>query len=261
MPIWIDVDTAIELFVNSDPLVASGDGFTIDEGIAYNETGMDLNWNFQTPAGVVTQTNVVPTTTGDYDWAHVGNGEYKIEMTASSGASANNNTEGFGWFTGKCNAVLPWRSPTYGFRKASMNDLMIEDGTAQDNMDNFFDGTGYAMGTIKPQTDLTQILAHTLTNTGTRMADAFEKMFDVASPVLVASTVMLTAQSIWDLASAITTDFGTLLERTYQMLNNKLSITDSTGAVDLRAIGDGSSLATWGITDNDTLTVKTEGSW
>ncbi len=132
MPIWIDVDTAIELFVNADPLVASGDGFTIDEGIAFNEAGMDLNWNFITPAGVVTQTNVVPTAAGDYDWAHVGNGEYKIEMTASGGASADNDTEGFGWFTGVCDAVLPWRSPTYGFRAAALNDALIDGG---DNLD------------------------------------------------------------------------------------------------------------------------------
>jgi len=40
------------------------------------------------------------------------------------------------------------------------------------------------------EVDLTHILGHLLTNTGTQIADAFEKMYDVASPVLVASTVM-----------------------------------------------------------------------
>lgn len=88
---------------------------------------------------------------------------------------------------------------------------------------------------------------------------------DVAQVTLVVTTTtnsdMLTAANIWDTASALTTDFGTLIERAYQILNNKMSITDATGSVDLRAIGDGSSLATWGITDNDTLTIKTEGSW
>lgn len=38
--------------------------------------------------------------------------------------------------------------------------------------------------------NLTMILGHLLTNTGTQIADAFETMFDVASPVLLASTVM-----------------------------------------------------------------------
>lgn len=124
--IYMDVDTAVEVFVNSDPLVSDSDGATIDETIAYNESGMDLNWNFITPGGVVTQTNVTPTTSGVYDWTHVGNGMYKIEIPASGGGSINNAAEGFGWFTGVCDNVLPWRSPTYCFRAAGLNDKMIE---------------------------------------------------------------------------------------------------------------------------------------
>ena len=38
--------------------------------------------------------------------------------------------------------------------------------------------------------NMTMILGHLLTNTGTQIADAFQTMFDVASPVLLASTVM-----------------------------------------------------------------------
>jgi len=207
---WIDVDTAIELFVNADPLVASADGFTIDETIAYNESGMDLNWNFITTAGVVSQTNVTPTTGGDYDWAHVGNGMYKIEMTASGGASANNDTEGFGWWSGKADAILPFISPMYGFRKASMNNVMVDNGTLQDNLEDMYDGTGYAMGTIKPQTDLTQILAHTLTDTGTQLADGFQTFFDVAGPTTMLAinlpnqTMDITGTITGDLAGDVT---------------------------------------------------------
>lgn len=119
--IWIDVDTTITISVNRSPLVASADDSTIDETIAWNESGMDLNWNFVTNAGVITQTNVVPTTGGDYDWTHVGNGMYKIEMPASGGASANNDTEGFGWFSGTADNINPFAGPVIGFRKASMN--------------------------------------------------------------------------------------------------------------------------------------------
>jgi len=57
-----------------------------------------------------------------------------------------------------------------------------EDTTAPDNLELMYDGTGYAGGTIKLQSDLTQILAHTLTDTGTQLADAFQKFFDVATP-------------------------------------------------------------------------------
>lgn len=134
MSIWIDVDTAITIPVNKMPLVSSADGFTIDETIAYNESGMDLNWNFVTTAGVMTQTNVVPTTSGDYDWTHIGNGIYKIEMTASGGASANNDTEGFGWFSGKADAILPFSGPMIGFRAAALNNTLVDGGDLVENI-------------------------------------------------------------------------------------------------------------------------------
>lgn len=127
--IWLDVDAAVELIVNKVPLVDSATGAVIDEGIAYNESGMDLNWNFVTTAGVVSQTNVVPTSAGDYDWAHLGNGIYKIEMTASGGASADNDTEGFGWWSGIADAILPFTSPVYGFRAAAINNSLVDGAT------------------------------------------------------------------------------------------------------------------------------------
>jgi hypothetical protein len=130
--IMIDVDVALtELPVNKVPLVASSDGVTIDETIAYNESGMDLNWNFITSAGSFTQTNVTPTTAGAHDWTHQGNGMYTIEVPASAG-TINNDTEGYGWFSGVCDAVAPWVSPVYGFRAAALNDALMDGG---DNLD------------------------------------------------------------------------------------------------------------------------------
>ncbi len=123
---WFDVDVALtEVPVNKVPLVGT-DGLTIDAGVTYNEAGIDLNWNFVTTAGVYTQTNVVPTTAGNYDWAAQGNGMYTIEMTATGGASANNDTEGYGWFTGDTTATMPWAGPTIGFRAAALNNLLID---------------------------------------------------------------------------------------------------------------------------------------
>lgn len=110
--IWLDVDTALtEVPVNKLPLIGSSDFITIDETIAYDEAGMDLNWNFMTPAGAFTQTNVVPTTAGTHDWTHQGNGMYSLEIPASAG-TINNDTEGVGWFTGFATGGLttrPWR--------------------------------------------------------------------------------------------------------------------------------------------------------
>lgn len=120
MTIPITVDTAVELFVNKHPLTDDTDFKTRETAVAYNATGMDLVWNFVTAAGVVTQTAVTPTTGGDYDWTHVGDGIYKIEMPASGGASINNDAEGVGWFTGVATGILPWTGPEYEFKPANV---------------------------------------------------------------------------------------------------------------------------------------------
>ncbi|GAG39746.1 unnamed protein product, partial [marine sediment metagenome] len=155
--IWMNVDAAIEVPVNKVPVVATADGFTIDETIAFNEGGMDLNWNFTQTDGTVTQTNVVPTAAGDYDWAHVGNGMYKIEMTAIGGASANNDTEGFGWFSGKADAICPFSGPIIGFRAAALNNALVDGG---DNLDvNVVEWLGQACAAVTvngvPEVDVT----------------------------------------------------------------------------------------------------------
>jgi hypothetical protein len=126
--LWMDVDAALaEVPVNLMPLIDDGDFKTIEDAVAYNAAGMDLVWNFTTTAGATTQTAVTPTTIGNYDWVAQGNGMYTIEIPASGGASINNDTEGFGWFTGVCTGVLPWRGPVVGFRAAGLNNLLIDD--------------------------------------------------------------------------------------------------------------------------------------
>jgi len=125
--LWMDVDTALsEVPVNVLPLIDDTDFKTRETGIAYNQAGMDLVWNFVTANGAMTQTAVTPTTGGDYDWSHQGGGMYSIEIPASGGASINNNTAGVGWFAGDCTGVLPWRGPFIGFRDSDLNDKLIE---------------------------------------------------------------------------------------------------------------------------------------
>ena len=188
----MDVDTALaEVPVNLLPLLDDTDFKAIENAIAYNAAGMALFWHFVTPAGTYTVTAVTPTTGGNYDWTDQGDaGIYTIEIPASGGASINNDTEGFGWFTGKATGVLPWRGPVIGFRRAALNDLMIEGGTASTNLEDFFDGTGYAGGTAKLQVDLVKILGTALTETVSGyLVVAFKKLFDVATPVLTAASV------------------------------------------------------------------------
>lgn len=125
---YIDVDTAVELEVNIVALTDNGDFISQETGVVYNAAGMALKWNFITTAGVVTQTAVTPTTAGDYDWGNLGGAMYKIEVPATGGASINNDTEGFGRFTGICNGVLSWVGPTYCFRSAALNNSLIDSG-------------------------------------------------------------------------------------------------------------------------------------
>lgn len=129
MDMWMDVDTALsEVPVNLMPLVDDTDFKTIEDAVAYNASGMALFWHFVTTGGAYTVTAVTPTTGGTYDWTDQGTaGIYTIEIPASGGASINNDTEGFGWFTGKATGVLPWRGPVIGFRAAALNNLLIDD--------------------------------------------------------------------------------------------------------------------------------------
>jgi hypothetical protein len=53
----------------------------------------------------------------------------------------------------------------------------------------------FGAATVKLKVDLTQILEHTMTNTGTQIADAFQTMFDVASPVLTAASINQTGDT------------------------------------------------------------------
>lgn len=198
MDMWADVDTAITVPVNLLSLIDDTDFITRETGVVYNQAGMDLVWNFQTTAGVTSQTAVTPTTSGDYDWTHSGDGMYKIEIPASGGASINNDAEGFGWFTGICTGVLAWRGPVIGFRAAALNNALIDggdnldvniveisgDSTAADNLESQYDETGLSGGTFPSNQDQLSGLAnvgsainrpassYTLT-TGTQSANTF----------------------------------------------------------------------------------------
>ena len=180
--LWVDVDAAVIVPVNVLPLLDDTDFKTIETAVVYNSAGLAVTWNFVTAAGVVTGTAVTPTTAGVYDWSEpiADKGMYAIEIPASGGVSINNDTEGVGWFTGVATGVLPWRGPTIGFRRAALNDLFIDGGTASTNLEDFFDGTGYAGGTIKLAVNLAQILGTTLTETAGQIAAAFKKFFDKA---------------------------------------------------------------------------------
>ena len=124
--LWLDVDAALsEVPVNILPLIDDTDFKTREEAVAYNATGIELIFHFTTTAGVTTATVVTPTTGGLHDWAHQDGGMYTIEIPTASG-DINNTVEGFGWFTGVADGVLPWRGPVIGFRAAGLNNVLID---------------------------------------------------------------------------------------------------------------------------------------
>lgn len=189
---WLDVDIAVTVPVNIAQLINDTDFKTIDETIVYDESGMDLNWNFLSTDGTITQTNVTPTTGDVYDWYHSGNGMYKIEIPASGGGSINNNIEGFGWFSGIADAILPFVGPVIGFRAAALNNALIDGGDNLDVNITQYSGTnvgapdtaGYPKVTIKDGTGVGEIALTSgkidevaaLTNHTAQSGDSFARL-------------------------------------------------------------------------------------
>lgn len=208
MGIEVYVDTAVTVPVNICALIDDGDFKTREESVAYNASGMDLSWNFVTPAGVVTNTAVTPTTSGDYDWSHAGNGMYKIEIPASGGASINNDTEGYGWFSGVASGVLPWTGPVITFKPQVLIDsLVIGSDKLQVDAQEWLgqtiaavDTNGYPKVTIKDGTGQGEIattsgkvdgvvLADAVTSVNGMSAAALKDFFDTDSTTDYSSAV------------------------------------------------------------------------
>ena len=109
------VNETIDLPANIMPLILVINLETIADAVAYNSLGMSVYWNFEDFHGNLSRVEITLSNSGDYKWTNKGNGMYNITIPASGGGSANNDTAGFGWFTGKCNSTVAWRSPMFAF--------------------------------------------------------------------------------------------------------------------------------------------------
>ena len=70
------------------------------------------------------------------------------------------------------------------------------------------------------------------------------------------------ATAVWAKENAtLTKAYGLIMAQVYQFLHNDMNITDATGAVALRNLANDGDMATWGITDNDTTTARTDVVW
>ena len=125
--IFYDINVPLaEVPINLLPLVDDTDFKSIETAVAGSSVG--LKWNFSVTSGSFAQTAVTAGSAGNYALTNQGGGMYSIYIPASAGASINNNTAGFGWFSGSATGILPWRSPVFGFRTSTLNDNFI-DGT------------------------------------------------------------------------------------------------------------------------------------
>lgn len=67
--------------------------------------------------------------------------------------------------------------------------------------------------------------------------------------------------AIWDRASSLTLSFEVLLERTYQMINNRMAVTEADGTVSLKNIGNTGAIAAGNVASSSGTTTRAELSW
>ena len=207
------VDTAIVMVVG--PCIDDTDFKSLEEAIAYDAAGMDVSLVVEKTDGTTAVTAITLTTGGTSDWTHKDGGYYEIEITA-----AQNAEEGVSFVRGVCTGVLPFESPHYDIVKANIYDSLIKGtdilqsdvtqigGVVQSATDlkDMVD-TGYDPATHKIQSDLIYIHGSALAETAGQLAAGFKKLFDVATPLLVASDSMrgtdsATLASMWTDAKA-----------------------------------------------------------
>lgn len=195
--IWMDVDAALaSVPVNIMPLIDDTDFKTIEAAVVFNQAGLALFWNFTTTAGVTTVTAVTPTSAGVYDWTDfTTSGMYGIEIPASGGASANNDTEGFGHFTGVATGILPWRGPKIGFRAAALNNALIDGGDVLDVSLTEMGGVAQSAADLK---DFADDGYNPATNkvTGVLLVDTTTALTDVINASSVVASVSGSVDSV-----------------------------------------------------------------
>jgi hypothetical protein len=119
------VDTAVTVPVNLLSLIDNADFVTRLPAVAFDAPGLELIWNFTTPYGVLTQTPVVPASSGDYAWVNLGSGMYALALPAGDGTGINNDRLGFGWFSGTATGILSWRGPSVQFATENVVNALV----------------------------------------------------------------------------------------------------------------------------------------
>ena len=164
------VDTAIVIRVG--PAVDDTD-FKSRETVAFNAAGITVGLHKSAVAGAQGTFTTAAITPEDpageagNRWQHIGGGYHELEITA-----AQNNVEGELQVVAIATGVLHFESAVYTIVPVAVYNALVA-------------------GTDTLEADVKQILGTSLTETaGGYLAAAFKKLFDVETPVLVASDAM-----------------------------------------------------------------------
>lgn len=226
------VDTAIVMVVG--PCIDDTDFKSLEEAIAYNAAGMDVSLIIEKTDGTTAVTAITLTTGGTSDWTHKDGAYYEVEVTATQNAE-----EGIAYIRGVCTGVLPFESPRYEIVKANIYDSWIK-GTdtlqtdliqiggstlTATNLEDMAD-YGYDATQHKMQSDLIWIHGTSLVETTGQIAASFSKLFDVATPLLVASEQMRGTNSAYTGTPPTVTQIRTEMDTNSVDLNAILTDTN-----------------------------------
>jgi len=217
-------------------------GTALTETAGYLAAGFKKLFNIETP--VLTMESVNQSADNNTILAHTDYGNAKLARTGADSDTLETLSDQIDG----CNTVVP--------DAAGVAPTAAEIKTAME-------AVGSHLALIKAQTDLvTAARMGALTDLidGERL-DLLIDAIKAKTDNLKDSWNDITAAAVWDLASALTLDFGALLERIYEILNNKITVVDETGAATLRNVGDTGTIATGGITDAAGTTTRSELSW
>ena len=260
----LKTNTAVRISVG--PLVDPTDGKTAETALTVTGLSMQL-YQIKNDGSAVVRTQVTPTaSSGDNDMALVTSstdGMYDLEITAAqlnwlgNGRITFYDVDGFlvHWIDIQVvsAAYFNW---IYGTTIPNVNTTQISgDGTAADNAEAFFDGTGYAgtnnviptvtnvtnavkisAGTGAGQLDFTsgvvkanlaQILGTALTETSGQIAAAFKKFFDKATPT---GTINSLPDAVAGANGGLPTTNGTKVSQTVDLTAaQSIACSDKTG--------------------------------
>ena len=192
----------------------------------------------------------------------------KTSLNAATPASVQNIAA-----TGTGFTAIPWNAAWDAEVQSEVNDEIVLQNldhlckTATAGVDmttEVVDGTIISRMISNSDTSLFVPATHSMQIVGADVAaihvHAQSLIDELAKVPKSDSTVTFNATALASIKTTMEAS-ASLLWKAFSILNNKMNVTDADGTVALRAIGDGSTIATGSVTDNSTTTTRLELTW